>query len=73
LHLPRGSGLPLAVAVHFPGFAGSLQVWHAPAQSESQQTPSTQWLVAQSLSLLQAWPLTMSGVVQPFFPEVCSS
>jgi hypothetical protein len=53
---PRGSALPGAMGMHRPGALGSPQLRHAPVQALSQQTPSTQWLLAHSLAVLQTLP-----------------
>jgi hypothetical protein len=42
--------------MHFPGALGSAQERQPPVQPLSQQTPSTQWLLRHSLSLLQLLP-----------------
>ena len=43
-------------AVHGPSDDGSAQLRQAPVQAWSQQTPSTQWLLAQSPAAAQGWP-----------------
>jgi hypothetical protein len=37
----RGSTLPVATVMQWPGDVGRLQLWQAPAQAFSQHTPST--------------------------------
>lgn len=50
------SPTPAATATHLPRLIGLAQVWQAPAQSFSQQTPSTQKPLSQSSLALQVWP-----------------
>jgi hypothetical protein len=42
------------------------QRWHSPSHAESQHTPSTQWLLWQSVSLAHVWPLAT-----PHTPMTC--
>lgn len=55
-HSPAGS-VPDAAKVHVPRFVVVLQDWQGPAQSELQQTPSTQLPDWQSPPLTQPVPL----------------
>jgi hypothetical protein len=54
---PRGSALPAGIDVHLPGDDASEQLRHAPVQTVSQQTPSTQWVERHSVPAEQAPPL----------------
>jgi hypothetical protein len=60
------STTPAAVGVHLPRLLESEQVWHAPLQALSQQTPSTQKFEAHSVAAVQAWP----GPRRPQLPLV---
>ena len=55
-HVFRGSSSPFATGRHEPLVAGSAQLRQPPAQAWSQQTASTQWLLAQSAAAVQGWP-----------------
>jgi len=60
--VPRG--WPLTV-LHVPTLPSSAHPWHWPAQAPSQQTPSTQKVLAHSLPAAQLAPLTSFGVHVP--------
>jgi hypothetical protein len=45
--------------MHLPSDEGSAQLWQAPVQAVSQQTPSTQKLLAQSEAAAQVWPFCL--------------
>jgi hypothetical protein len=53
---PRGSALPAAIAVHFPGVEASAQLRQAPVHAMSQHTPSTQWVETHSVPAPHGWP-----------------
>jgi len=55
-HMLRGSSSPAVTGRHVPLVDGSAQLRQAPAQAWSQQTASTQWLLAQSAAAAQGWP-----------------
>jgi hypothetical protein len=66
----RGSVIA-AASVHVP--VSLAQLRQAPAQAVLQQVWSTQWLLLQSASCAQAWPLSLGGTVQhpePPWPPV---
>ena len=56
LHVPRGSAFPATIGVHVPSDATSEQLRQAPVHAVSQQTPSTQKLLAQSAFARHALP-----------------
>jgi len=64
-----GSLPPAATGVQRPIDDGSAQLLHAPWQAFSQQTPSTQKLLAHSLAAVHAWPFAF-GPQLPF-THVC--
>jgi hypothetical protein len=53
---PRGSGVAAGMGVQCPIAEGSAQLTHAPPHGPSQQTPSTQKPLAQSVAASQLWP-----------------
>jgi hypothetical protein len=55
-HMFRGSSSPFGTGRHEPSDVGSAQLRQAPVQAWSQQTESTQWLLAQSTAAAQGWP-----------------
>jgi hypothetical protein len=55
-HMFRVSSSPFATGRHEPRVAASAQLRQGPAQAWSQQTESTQWLLAQSTAAAQGWP-----------------
>ena len=55
-HMFRVSSAPADTGRHDPSDVGSAQLRQAPAQAWSQQTESTQWLLAQSSAAVQGWP-----------------
>jgi hypothetical protein len=63
VHIARGSALPAAIFVHFPGADGSAQLRQAPVQAPSQQTPSTQYPDLHSVPTLQLWPFCLGPQV----------
>ena len=50
------SATPAAVGTHLPRVAGFEQLWQAPVQALSQQTPSTQKALSHSEFMVQVWP-----------------
>ena len=55
-HMFRRSSLPFGTGRQEPIDDGSAQLRQAPAHAWSQQTESTQWLLAQSAAAVQGWP-----------------
>jgi hypothetical protein len=55
--MPRGSGVLAGLGEQWPIDDGSAQLRQAPAQGPSQQTPSTQKPLPQSVALVQLWPI----------------
>jgi len=55
-------GLPLPIFEQVPRLLDNVQLWQPSAQALLQQTPSTQWPLAQSVPSVQAAPL---GSVSP--------
>jgi hypothetical protein len=51
------STTPIASGAHLPRLFESEQVWQAPVQALSQQTPSTQNFDMHSVPVVQVWPL----------------
>jgi hypothetical protein len=60
---PRGSVFPAAMVRQWPGEVGRLQLWQAPVQALSQQTPSTHWFDLHSLLPAQAKPIGLGPQV----------
>jgi hypothetical protein len=56
LQRPRGSGVLAGAGAQRPIDDGSAQERHGPPHGPSQQTPSTQKLLAQSVVVVQLWP-----------------
>ena len=67
----RGSGVAAGIGVQRPIAEGSAQLTHAPPHGPSQQTPSTQKPLAQSVAASQLWP-TGFGPQLPF-TQACPS
>jgi hypothetical protein len=55
-HMLRRSSRPAAIGMQVPSADGSAQDRHGPTHAWSQQTPSTQWLLAQSAAAAHGWP-----------------
>ncbi len=56
MHIPFGSAALAGVGLHLPRALGRAQVWQAPPQAFSQQTPSTQKPLPHWSPLVQSWP-----------------
>ena len=57
LHLPWGSMAPRATFLHWPSELCSEQLWQAPVQAVSQQTPSTHWPELHCAAVVQGEPI----------------
>jgi hypothetical protein len=68
VQLRRGSWAPAATDVQCPSVEVSAQLRQAPWQAPSQQTPSTQNVLAQSLLAVHDWP-RLFGPQLPFAQE----
>ena len=53
--------VPGSANLHVPTLPAPLQVWQVPVQAVSQQTPSTQWPLAQSPVTLHIVPFASTG------------
>jgi hypothetical protein len=58
-HMFRMSSPPFATGRHVPRFDGSAQDRHGPTHAWSQQTLSTQWLLAQSPAAVHGCPFVL--------------
>jgi hypothetical protein len=56
----RGSSLPAAIVLQWPGAEASAQLLQGPGQASAQQTPSTQKPLPHSAAPPQGWPTAFS-------------